>query len=254
MTETSTHAWYLLISWKNVLRNRTRDWISQCVPASSRSTRVQTRPGECAKTAWPWMSETGLGSVYGGPWAPRGEPKLNKYLLRPVCIKGLHTWLWRQSDIKQGGVTQPAPAGMRTQFYDLPYLAMKIVLFLFQYCFHVWTVPQICSFFHFQHVSRCDSLIITCFFLFGCSGCKCLIQFSQTGVTGYHQTVYTGANSTFNFPAVLFLFFPFHEADSLHFCGFACTFPSADLQQVWQTACQRVNLWTDHGTEGTACF
>lgn len=32
--------------------------------------------------------------VYGGPPFPRrGEPKLNKYSLHPVCIKGLHTWL-----------------------------------------------------------------------------------------------------------------------------------------------------------------
>lgn len=93
-------------------------------------------------------------------------------------------------------------------------------------------------------------------FFFGWSGYKkkSLIQNSQTGVTGYHHTVHTGANSTFNFPAPLFYFVPFHEADRVHFCGFACTFPSADLQQVSQLACQRVNLWIDYGTWGTACF
>lgn len=49
--------------------------------------------------------------LWRAPFSRRGEPKLNKYLLHPVCIKGLHTWLWRQSDIKQGGVAQPALTG-----------------------------------------------------------------------------------------------------------------------------------------------
>lgn len=61
--------------------------------------------------------------VYGGPCSPRGEPKLNKYLLHPVCIKFLHALLWRQSDIKQGGVHQQlhqACAYMFTDFHILP--------------------------------------------------------------------------------------------------------------------------------------
>lgn len=53
--------------------------------------------------------------LWRAPFSRRGEPKLNKYLLHPVCIKSLHTWLWRQSDIKQGGVAQPALTGMCTR-------------------------------------------------------------------------------------------------------------------------------------------
>lgn len=65
--------------------------------------------------ARPWMSEAALKScLWRAPFSWRGEPKLNKYSLHPVCIKGLHTWLWRQSDIKQGGVAQPAPTGTCT--------------------------------------------------------------------------------------------------------------------------------------------
>lgn len=52
---------------------------------------------------------------------------------------------------------------------------------------------------------------------------KSPIQNSQTGVTGYHHTVYTGANSTFNFPAPLsfFLFF--------YFASFSCSRQGAFL-------------------------
>lgn len=60
---------------------------------------------EWAKLLWSWC-------LWRAPFFRRGEPKLNKYLLHPVCIKGLHTWLWRQSDIKQGGVFQPPLKGM----------------------------------------------------------------------------------------------------------------------------------------------
>lgn len=52
--------------------------------------------------------------LWRAPFSRRGEAKLNKYLLHPVCIKGLHTWRWRQSDIKQGGVARPAPTGTCT--------------------------------------------------------------------------------------------------------------------------------------------
>lgn len=181
---------------------------------------VQTCPGECAATARLWMSKTGLTSVYGGPWAQRGEPKLNKYLLHPVCIKGLHTWLWRQSDIKQGGAAQPAPAGMRAHIYDLPYLALKITLFI-----PFSTIPIVC-FSSNIFLLLCSTLLTlwfndhyVFFFLFfsflaqvGAKKKKSLIQNSQTGVTGYHHTVYTGANSTFNFPAPHFLFSSFSRS------------------------------------------
>lgn len=59
--------------------------------------------------------------LWRAPFSRRGEAKLNKYLLHPVCIKGLHTWLWRQSDIKQGGVAQPAPTGTCTRAHALAY-------------------------------------------------------------------------------------------------------------------------------------
>lgn len=123
VTEMGMQCRYLKISWKNAPRNRPWNRISQRVPALSGSPHMcRPVPGRVQQTERQWMSKTGLRSVYGGPWAPRGEPKLNKYLLHPVCIKSLHTWLWRQSDIKQGGAAQPAPAGMRAQIYDLPYL------------------------------------------------------------------------------------------------------------------------------------
>lgn len=92
---------------------------------------VPGRARRRASGAYEWAQkkkkeQPGLGSVYGGPWARRGEPKLNKYLLHPVCIKGLHTWLWRQSDIKQGGAARASSSGhARTFFYDLLYLATK---------------------------------------------------------------------------------------------------------------------------------
>lgn len=176
VTETSMRHWYLKISWKNVPCNRARNQISQCVPAQSRSAQVQTCPGECAATARLWMSKTGLRSVYGGPWAPRGEPKLNKYLLHPVCIKGLHTWLWRQSDIKQGGAAQPAPAGVRAHIYDLPYLALKITLFT-----HSSTISIVCFFKTIYSVVFTSSYVVIYWslcvfsifiFFFGSSGCK----------------------------------------------------------------------------------
>lgn len=70
--------------------------------------------------------------LWRAPFSRRGEPKLNKYLLHPVCIKGLHTWLWRQSDFKQGGVAQPALTSMSTLAHThiLQKLAIKI-FFLF---------------------------------------------------------------------------------------------------------------------------
>lgn len=85
--------------------------------------------------------------LWRAPFSQRGEPKLNKYLLHPVCIKGLHTWLWRQSDIKQGGVAQPAPtdtcARTHAHFHSLPLKSLSF--FPCPYLCPFYSLPQLLS-------------------------------------------------------------------------------------------------------------
>lgn len=82
--------------------------------------------------------------LWRAPFSQRGEPKLNKYSLHPVCIKGLHTWLWRQSDIKQGGVAQPALTGTCTHTHTLLHsLPLKSPLSFWYLCLDC-CFPQFC--------------------------------------------------------------------------------------------------------------
>lgn len=119
--------------------------LNRCVPThESRHCRT------CADPSWDlvrwsqrwlhlcyeWAKLLWSRCLWRAPFSRRGEPKLNKYLLHPVCIKGLHTWLWRQSDIKQGGVAQPALTGTYTLslFHSLllnPCLSLLVSIFAY---------------------------------------------------------------------------------------------------------------------------